>query len=148
MKEYRRYTLEEDDAIRALTALPHGSRARFAAYEALVERYGRTDAAIATRARYLATREGATIRYRNRTPFSTEEDDLIKAVPRGTSERDWEKLSNRLDRPILTMKHRRLTLERETEKPPSRPAVDLPLPAASPSWFERPITRDRLMAGR
>ena len=58
---YRRYTPEEDALIREMSKLPHHSAARMREMLRLVDILDRTEAAIATRARYLEVRAGSPI---------------------------------------------------------------------------------------
>lgn len=150
---YRRYTAEEDAAILAVSHRLDGAK-RTAAIWRLADEFDRTVDALYARRRLLLIREGGVIENpRNRRPFTPDEDAQILAMPMGTRAERWVALAERLGRPAISLKHRRLVLRRNRSSVRAKIATEVKslrhrLPAATPSWFEHPITRERLMAGR
>lgn len=150
---YRRYTVEEDAAL--LEAYRQPTRAlRDAALCRLAGKFDRTIDALYSRSRLLRIRTGEEIQNRRgRRAFTAEEDAMILALPMGSRIERWKDLARRLCRPTSTLKHRKIVLRRSAERKRVQMEARLEstlrsLPVSTPRWFERSITRERLMAGR
>ena len=151
MPLYHYYTPEEDARIRAAYEL-HGAE-RLSALGDLADECGRNVTSLQTRYRLLRSwgDEGPISGLkRQRRAFTPAEDAILLGMIAPVKAKLWNKLSDRLGRPVSTLKHRRIVLKRSERQAEQVQQVQrsIRIPVATPVWFDRKITRERLMAGR